>query len=196
MLSVYRRFQTYRAKAALESEQPFVVIERHPVLSAEMIFLVLRRMALPKFGYCKPCSLFVCSLFSSFLPFRGQIVFPSFESLFGFRFWSRQSLSLKFCASCFYFRSLVVYLGSCSFPYVVTIASFASCHPTPPGPIISTAQSAYNSLVDGGCMAASDSGLASVAAELASDAAPAWATCLGNGGTVASCGVPCDAGSR
>jgi hypothetical protein len=71
-----------------------------------------------------------------------------------------------------------------------------ACTTTPPQPAHSGAAYAYGALVDGGCMAASDSGLASVTAELASDAAPAWATCLGNGGTVVSCGVPCDAGAR
>lgn len=57
---------------------------------------------------------------------------------------------------------------------------------TPPG-----ASGIYFELVEAGCMAPSDSGVASVAEGLASDAAPSWFSCLAEGGTVSGCAVPC-----
>jgi hypothetical protein len=55
-------------------------------------------------------------------------------------------------------------------------------------------QSIYQSLVDAGCMAATDAGPSDIAAERALPAPPAWLNCLVNGGTVAGCAVPCTSG--
>ena len=65
------------------------------------------------------------------------------------------------------------------------IACQPSSSPTP------TDQSVYGTLVEAGCLAASDGGLAAVAAEHAGPN-PLWLNCLYQpGGTVKSCGVPC-----
>jgi hypothetical protein len=47
-------------------------------------------------------------------------------------------------------------------------------------------------MVEGGCVAASSTLVASVQAELASDAAPGWLQCLAEGGSITACEVPCD----
>ena len=48
-------------------------------------------------------------------------------------------------------------------------------------------------LVEAGCAKASPTLAQSVAAELEAGAAPAWASCLAEGGSVSGCFVPCDA---
>lgn len=48
-------------------------------------------------------------------------------------------------------------------------------------------------LVEAGCAKASPTLAQSVAAELEAGAAPAWASCLAEGGSVSGCSVPCDA---
>jgi hypothetical protein len=54
----------------------------------------------------------------------------------------------------------------------------------------------YSELVAGGCLAASDGGVAAVTEEGQMTPPPSWYTCLAEGGTVAGCGVPCDAASK
>lgn len=71
---------------------------------------------------------------------------------------------------------------------LAVLAALAACQTSPPA---SPAQAVYGSLVDAGCLADTDSGLEAVQEEGASDAAPSWLRCLWAGGTVASCGVPC-----
>ena len=48
----------------------------------------------------------------------------------------------------------------------------------------------YATLVDAGCMAPSDDGVSSIAAEHAEGGTP-WLECLFSGGSVANCSVPC-----
>ena len=65
-----------------------------------------------------------------------------------------------------------------------------ACTKTPPT-TPTTPVSIYGALVDAGCLAADDSGLAAVQAESQIDAAPSWFGCLLEGGTVTGCNVPC-----
>ena len=51
--------------------------------------------------------------------------------------------------------------------------------------------SIYQALVDAGCFAATDAGVADIAAERALPNRPAWANCVFSGGTIADCNVPC-----
>lgn len=46
-------------------------------------------------------------------------------------------------------------------------------------------------LVEAGCLPASATDPATVAAGLASDAQPGWFSCLAAGGTIVGCAVPC-----
>jgi hypothetical protein len=64
-----------------------------------------------------------------------------------------------------------------------------ACQPSS-APAAMTDQSVYNELVDAGCLAASDGGVAAVAAERASPN-PAWLNCLYGGGSITGCQVPC-----
>ena len=59
-----------------------------------------------------------------------------------------------------------------------------------PAPVAPPDTRVYLTLVEAGCLAASDGGVAAVAAEHAAPN-PAWLQCLYDGGTVQSCGVPC-----
>lgn len=70
-----------------------------------------------------------------------------------------------------------------------------ACKTNTPPPAPSQAQVVFQKMVDAGCVADSDSGVSDVLLEEANDAAPAWFTCLWNGGTVASCNVPCSSSS-
>ena len=68
----------------------------------------------------------------------------------------------------------------------------AACRPTaPPVPQRVDAAVVYQALVEAGCLAPDDGGLAAVVEESQSDAEPSWLACLFDGGTVQSCGVPC-----
>lgn len=71
---------------------------------------------------------------------------------------------------------IAIFLGACN-----------GCQPPAP---VSTDTSVYQQLVEAGCLASSDSGVAAVAAEHASPN-PTWLSCLYNGGTVQGCAVPC-----
>ena len=74
---------------------------------------------------------------------------------------------------------------------VVLVVALAGCNACQPAaaPVV-TDQVVYSALVDGGCLVASDGGLAAVAAEHAGPN-PAYLNCLYSGGTVAGCNVPC-----
>ena len=63
-----------------------------------------------------------------------------------------------------------------------------------PKPAPVTPSSIYAELVEAGCLASDDAGLAAVQQESQLDAAPAWFLCLQSGGTVTGCDVPCEAG--
>jgi hypothetical protein len=70
----------------------------------------------------------------------------------------------------------------------LALAGCNSCQPA----AAPTDQSVYNALVSSGCLAASDGGVAAVAAEHASPN-PAWLACMYTpGATVAGCAVPCN----
>jgi hypothetical protein len=70
------------------------------------------------------------------------------------------------------------------------LALLAACQPPAPS-TLPTDQSVTAELVEAGCLAASDGGVAAVAAEHAGPN-PLWLNCLYQpGGTVASCSVPC-----
>jgi hypothetical protein len=69
------------------------------------------------------------------------------------------------------------------------LVAAAACVPSPPAS--PTASTVYGELVDAGCLAATDSGLAAVQAEHDTDAAPPWFDCLWDGGSVTACDVPC-----
>lgn len=68
---------------------------------------------------------------------------------------------------------------------ILALGACDACHAPPP-----TDVSVYLALVESGCMAPSDGGVAAVAAEHASPN-PAWLQCLYDGGTVAVCKPPC-----
>lgn len=73
---------------------------------------------------------------------------------------------------------------------VWAIIGSCACTTRPQAP---SAQAIYAELVDAGCIAPSDTGAASAAQGLAmADAQPPWFGCLAEGGSVASCAVPCD----
>ena len=78
---------------------------------------------------------------------------------------------------------------------LITLLLGAACKTNTPPPPPSQAQVVFQKLVDAGCIADSDSGASDVALEEASDAAPAWFTCVWNGGSVASCNAPCSSSS-
>jgi hypothetical protein len=62
--------------------------------------------------------------------------------------------------------------------------------PTPAaGP---TADSVYSALVDAGCLAADPNGPSFVLAEHNLTDQPPWMACLFDGGSVSTCGVPCE----
>jgi hypothetical protein len=66
------------------------------------------------------------------------------------------------------------------------------CTRTAPTPMpTASAEAIYTALVQAGCLAPDDSGVGAVQLGAASNAAPPWFTCLIDGGTIASCGVPC-----
>ncbi len=65
--------------------------------------------------------------------------------------------------------------------------------PTTPTPTTQPPAVIYGELVDAGCLQATDSGLEAIQQAIATPGAPAWFSCLANGGTVASCHVPCNA---
>jgi hypothetical protein len=73
-------------------------------------------------------------------------------------------------------------------------AAFAAVASCTNGPTAPTAATIYDELVDAGCLIADDAGLPHVQAEIAlGDAASAWMQCLEKaGGTVVTCGVPCN----
>jgi hypothetical protein len=64
----------------------------------------------------------------------------------------------------------------------------ASCTPQLSSP---NSQFVYNELVDSGCLSSGDASFVAVQAGTQSDAQPPWFSCLFDGGTIASCGVPC-----
>lgn len=72
------------------------------------------------------------------------------------------------------------------------VVTCGGCTRQQPSPMpAASVQAIYQALVQAGCLAPDDSGLGAVQLGVASDAAPGWFTCLLDGGTVASCGVPC-----
>lgn len=70
----------------------------------------------------------------------------------------------------------------------------AACRPAP-SPMQPTAATVYMELVEAGCLAPDDAGPSNISQEqaLGPDAGFPWLDCLFDGGTVAGCGVPCDA---
>jgi hypothetical protein len=70
----------------------------------------------------------------------------------------------------------------------LTIAGCNSCTSTPPA--ATPASIAWSTLVDAGCAAPDIAGPTYVALQLEAGA-PAWLTCLSQGGSVAACSVPC-----
>ena len=70
---------------------------------------------------------------------------------------------------------------------LVILGGCWSCATTPT-PI---AQSVYQSLLDAGCLAPSDGGVAAIEAEHATGH-DAWMNCMYDGGTVDACAVPCN----
>lgn len=80
--------------------------------------------------------------------------------------------------------------------FFLLVAGCSGCpNQTPPAP---TDTSVYQTLVTAGCMKADDAGdgVTAVAQEHALPTPPAWLSCLYQGGTVQSCGVPCDGGGK
>jgi hypothetical protein len=77
-----------------------------------------------------------------------------------------------------------------AFSAVVGVAACSWCTP-PPAPV-SPATAIFNELVDAGCLAPSSDGVQAVADEIdAGDVG--WMNCLVDGGSIASCQVPCGA---
>ena len=70
-----------------------------------------------------------------------------------------------------------------------------ACKPTPPTPApLPTPAVIFSELVDAGCIADDDSGAEAIAEEHALEGGGFdWLNCLYDGGSVASCSVPCDA---
>jgi hypothetical protein len=67
---------------------------------------------------------------------------------------------------------------------------FCDCTPSLP-----TDASIYTALVEGGCLAASDGGVAAVHAQHVAADQPAWLACMYvTGSTVQTCAVPCTRG--
>ncbi len=79
---------------------------------------------------------------------------------------------------------------------VLLVLVGVGCKPAP-SPTNPTPTSVYLDLVEAGCLAPDDAGPSSIAEEeaLGADAGFPWLDCLFDGGTVASCNVPCDASS-
>lgn len=73
---------------------------------------------------------------------------------------------------------------------ILTLAGCNSCQPAS-SPVTDT--QVYGELVEAGCLASSDGGVAAVAAEHATGH-DAWLACLYDGGTVQGCAVPCTKG--
>lgn len=69
---------------------------------------------------------------------------------------------------------------------VAMLFAAARCSRPPASPSVDV----QGKLVEADCMAPDDSG--AVQQALASDAAPAWLTCLAAGGTIGGCGAPCE----
>jgi hypothetical protein len=70
---------------------------------------------------------------------------------------------------------------------------FEACTPSTAPAQSPTAASIYSALVEAGCLGADDGGAAAIAQEHALPDQPAWLSCLfaADGGTIASCAVPC-----
>lgn len=69
---------------------------------------------------------------------------------------------------------------------LLVLAGCSGCpSSTPPA---ASAQAIYGGLVEAGCMADTDGGLAAIQSELAAQPQPPWFSCLADGGSVASCG--------
>jgi hypothetical protein len=85
---------------------------------------------------------------------------------------------------------------------LVVLLGLAACTPTKaPTPAPAPGDDAadpgvavYGELVEAGCLAASDSGVAAVDQEHAYADQPSWLGCLFDGGSIGSCNVPCDVG--
>jgi hypothetical protein len=75
---------------------------------------------------------------------------------------------------------------------VVIIAIIGACACSKPGASVVI----YNELTAAGCIEPSAGSQKAIDLAMASDAAPPWFLCLTEGGTVASCSVPCGAPSR
>lgn len=82
----------------------------------------------------------------------------------------------------------------------LSVAACSGCHPSPPQPsppigppppAAPNDYTVYEELVLAQCLNPSDGGVAAVAAEHQAVDQPAWLACLYNGGTIASCAVPC-----
>jgi hypothetical protein len=75
------------------------------------------------------------------------------------------------------------------------LALSVACNPLtpnpPPAPLPLSPTAVYTELVEGGCYAPSDAGVAVVTQESQLSPPPAWYGCLVEGGTIAACGVPC-----
>lgn len=88
-------------------------------------------------------------------------------------------------------RVVLVALGS-----VVSAVLAGTCNnnPAPSPPAAASALSpaaVYTELVEGGCYAPSDAGIAVVTMESQLTPPPSWYGCLVEGGTIAACAVPC-----
>lgn len=73
--------------------------------------------------------------------------------------------------------------------FALAVGGCTSCAHASTGP---TAASVYDALVTSGCMTPSPDGPQAIADSHALAAEPPWLACMfGDGGTVASCAVPC-----
>jgi hypothetical protein len=80
----------------------------------------------------------------------------------------------------------------------ITAACFASIgcatpthSPSSPPAYVSTSETVYSALVDGGCMQASADGVVAVSQEGAMANPPSWLNCMFQGGSIGDCEAPC-----
>lgn len=74
----------------------------------------------------------------------------------------------------------------------ILLGCLLACSKPGPPAVTVTNESVYAALVEAGCLASEDGGVAYVQQEHSLPDQPAWLACLYDGGTVAGCGVPCD----
>ena len=78
--------------------------------------------------------------------------------------------------------------------YALLLALLGVACKTPPASTVD-ASTVYNELVTAGCLAPDDAGPSTIAQEHALPDQEPWMACLWDGGTVASCNVPCSSTS-